>query len=62
MVAHPHIDRYYVELTQLIEFGGVDNEENIRSAFQNCLAAYCSVHAEKAGARAGVAVRPQQQT
>ena len=47
MVAHPHIDRYYVELTQLIEFGGVDNEENIRSAFQNCLAAYCSVHAER---------------
>ena len=44
MAAYPHIERYYAELSQLIEFGGVDNEENIRPAFQNCLAAYCSEH------------------
>ena len=47
MADYPHIDRYYGELSQLIEFGGLDNEENIRPAFQNCLAAYCSDHAER---------------
>ena len=47
MPVYPHIDRYYGELSQLIEFGGLDNEENIRSAFQNCLAAYCSEHSER---------------
>ena len=47
MPVYPHIDRYYGELSQLIEFGGLDNEENIRSAFQNCLAAYCADHSER---------------
>ena len=47
MPAYPHIDRYYGELSQLIEFGGVDNEENIRPAFQNCLVAYCAEHSER---------------
>ena len=47
MPAYPHIDRYYNDLSQLIEFGGFDNEENIRSAFQNCLAAYCAGHSER---------------
>ena len=47
MPTYPHINRYYDELSQLIEFGGVDNEENIRPAFQNCLAAYCAEHSER---------------
>ena len=47
MPAYPHIDRYYSELSELIEFGGLANEENIRSAFQNCLAAYCAEHSER---------------
>ena len=47
MSAFPHIDRYHRELAELIEFGGLDNEENIRSAFQNCLAAYCGDHGER---------------
>ena len=47
MAAYPHIERYYSELSQLIEFGGLANEENIRSAFQNCLAAYCAEHPER---------------
>ena len=47
MPVYPHIDRYYGELSQLIEFGGLANEENIRSAFQNCLAAYCAEHSER---------------
>ena len=32
---------------ELIAFGGLANEENIRSAFQNCLAAYCAEHSER---------------
>ena len=47
MPVYPQIDRYYGELSQLIEFGGLDNEENIRPAFQNCLAAYCAEHSER---------------
>ncbi len=47
MPAYPHIERYYADLRQLIEFGGSDNELNIRPAFQNCLAAYCGEHREK---------------
>ena len=47
MPAYSHIDRYYSELSELIEFGGLANEENIRSAFQNCLAAYCAEHSER---------------
>ncbi len=46
MVAYPHIERYYEALRELIEFGGSDNELNIRPAFQNCLAAYCRDHRE----------------
>ena len=47
MPTYDHIDRYHRELAQLIEFGGADNEENIRPAFQNCLAAYCVDHSER---------------
>ena len=47
MPDYPHIERYHRELTKLIEFGGVANEENIRSPFQNCLAAYCADHGER---------------
>ena len=47
MSAYPYIDRYYKELSQLIEFGGVANEENIRLAFVNCLSAYCAEHSER---------------
>ena len=47
MPTYPHVDRYHRELAELIEFGGVDNEENIRPAFQNCLAAYCVDHSER---------------
>ena len=47
MPTYEHINRYHRELAELIEFGGVDNEENIRSAFQNCLGAYCVDHPER---------------
>ena len=47
MPAFPHIERYHRELAELIEFGGADNEENIRPAFQNCLSAYCADHGER---------------
>ena len=47
MPDYTHIDRYHRELADLIELGGVDNEENIRAAFQNCLTAYCADHAER---------------
>ena len=47
MTDYPHIDRYHRELAELIEFGGMDNEENIRAAFQNCLAAFCADHSER---------------
>ena len=47
MPDYPNIDRYYVDLAELIELGGSDNELNIRPAFQNCLAAYCAAHREK---------------
>ena len=47
MPTYSHITRYYDELSQLIEFGGVANEENIRPAFQNCLATYCTNHTER---------------
>ena len=47
MTGYPHIDLYYDKLSELIEYGGLANEENIRWAFQNCLAAYCSEHPER---------------
>ena len=47
MPTYPHIDRYYEDKQRLIDFGGSDNELNIRPAFQNCLAAYSAAHREK---------------
>ena len=47
MPAYPHIVRYHTELAQLIEFGGSANEQSIRRAFENCLAAYCAGHKEQ---------------
>ena len=42
-----HVGRFRSGVAELIEFGGVDNEENIRTAFQYCLAAYCADHSER---------------
>ena len=47
MTTYPHIARYHEELRQLIEFGGSDNEQSIRRAFESCLTAYCREHKEK---------------
>ena len=47
MPSYPHIDQYRARLNELIEYGGSDNEENIRPAFQNCLDAYCRDHRER---------------
>ena len=47
MPSYPHIEEYRAKLLELIEFGGSDNEENIRPAFQNCLDAYCHDHRER---------------
>ena len=47
MPSYPHIDQYRARLSELIEYGGSDNEENIRPAFQNCLDAYCRDHRER---------------
>ena len=47
MPSYPHIEAYYAKLQELIEFGGSDNEENIRRAFENCLDAYCHTHRER---------------
>ncbi len=47
MPTYPHIETYYSTLRELVEFGGSDNELNIRPAFQNCLDAYCRDHKEK---------------
>ena len=41
MPTYPHIEQYRIKLQELIEFGGSDNEQNIRRAFENCLDAYC---------------------
>ena len=46
MPTYPHIERYYEEKRRLIDFGGSDNEQNIRRAFENCLDAYCRDHRE----------------
>ena len=46
MPSYPHIERYYEDRQRLIEFGGSDNEQSIRAAFQNCLATYCRSHRE----------------
>ena len=47
MPTYPHIDSYYEQLRELIEFGGATNEENIRLAFLNCLTEYCKEHSER---------------
>ena len=47
MPAFQHIETYYTDKRELIEYGGSDSELNIRPAFQNCLAAYCGDHKEK---------------
>ncbi|MCY4364654.1 MAG: hypothetical protein OXE17_00270 [Chloroflexi bacterium] len=47
MPSYPRIEAYYSTLRELVEFGGSDNELNIRPAFQNCLDAYCREHKEK---------------
>ena len=47
MTTYPHIDRYHEDLRQLIEFGGSDNEQSIRRAFESCLTAYCREHKER---------------
>ncbi len=41
MPTYPHIERYYEDKQRLIDYGGSDNEQNIRRAFENCLDAYC---------------------
>ena len=46
MPDYPHIERYYEDKQRLIDYGGSDNEQSIRAAFQNCLAAYCRAHRE----------------
>ena len=46
MPTYPHIERYYTELEDIIQFGGSDNESSIRAAFQTCLSEYCSNHRE----------------
>ena len=46
MPTYPLIERYYADKQRLIEFGGSDNEQSIRAAFQNCLASYCRAHRE----------------
>lgn len=46
MPTYPHIETYYQELEDIIQFGGSDNESSIRAAFQNCLSQYCSNHRE----------------
>ncbi len=49
MASYAHIEHYYEEKQRLIEYGGSDNEQNIRPAFYNCLAAYCRAHRENLG-------------
>ena len=46
MPTYPHIESYYKELEDIIQFGGSDNELSIRQAFQDCLSEYCSIHRE----------------
>ena len=46
MPTYPHIETYYKELEDIVQFGGSDNESSIRAAFQNCLSQYCANHRE----------------
>ena len=47
MPTYPNIEAYYAKRRELVEFGGSDNELNIRPAFQSCLDAYCLDHKER---------------
>ena len=47
MPSYSHIDRYYAEKQRLIDYGGSDNEQNIRRAFALCLDSYCRDHRDK---------------
>ena len=47
MTTYPHVEHYHEELRQLIEFGGSDNEQSIRRAFESCLDSYRREHREK---------------
>ena len=47
MPTYPHIERYYEDKQRLIDYGGSDNEQNIRRAFGTCLDSYCRDHREK---------------
>ncbi len=46
MPDYPHIQQYYEDKQRLIDYGGSDNEQSIRAAFQTCLAAYARAHRE----------------
>ena len=60
--AYPHIERYYEDLQRLQEYGGSDNEQSIRRAFEVCLDSYCRGHRERlalvAELDAGKGIRP----
>ena len=45
--AFPHINAYHEELHRLIQFGGSENESQIRAAFSRCLDEYCRSHHDK---------------
>ena len=47
MPTYPHIERYYSKFDELVRFGGSENEQNVRAAFENCLADYCGEHKER---------------
>ena len=47
MASYSHINRYYEEKQRFIDYGGSDNEQNIRRAFAICLDSYCRDHRDK---------------
>ena len=49
MPSYARIEQNRAQLQEIKEFGGSDNELNIRPAFQNCLDGYCRGHREKLG-------------
>ena len=46
MPDYPHILQYYADKQRALDYGGSANEQNIRSAFETCLRAYCRAHRE----------------
>lgn len=46
MPDYPHLLQYYADKQRAIDYGGSNNEQNIRSAFETCLRAYCRAHRE----------------